>query len=67
MIKVKSTKITDFKNGIRGYFKLTDGSKTKFEIDRQGEWYQWGNTTDNLTLTVPKIYNIINTLIFDDK
>lgn len=67
MIKVKSTKITNIKNGIRGYFKLTDGSKTNFEIDKQGEWYQWGNTTDNLTLTVPRIYNIINTLIFDDK
>lgn len=67
MIKVKSTKFTNIKNGIRGYFKLTDGSKTKFEIDNQGEWYQWGNTTDNLTLTVPKIYSIIDNLIFNDR
>lgn len=63
--KVKTTKLTEIKKGIKGYFKLTDGSKTTFSIDKQGEWYQWGNTRDNLCLTVPNVQRIVNDLIFN--
>ena len=36
--KVKTTKLTKIGKEIKGYFKLTDGTKTMFCIDKQGEW-----------------------------
>jgi hypothetical protein len=62
---IKKTTLTKFKNGIKGYFTLSDGTKTKFEIDNQGEWYQWGNTRENLCITVPKVERIVMDLIFN--
>ena len=35
MTKIKSKKITETKNFIKGYFLLTDKSKTYFEIDKK--------------------------------
>jgi hypothetical protein len=63
--KVKTTKITKIRKGISGYFKLTDGTKTKFSIDNQGEWEQWGNTTDNLCISVPNVQRMVTDLIFN--
>lgn len=63
--QIKKTKLTQIKKGISGYFTLTDGTKTKFSIDNQGEWYQWGNTKDNLCLSVPKIEKLVSELIFN--
>lgn len=63
--KIKTTKITAIKKGISGYFTLTDGTKTKFSIDKQGEWYQWGNSTENLYLSVPKVERLVSDLIFN--
>jgi hypothetical protein len=58
--KIKSKKITETKNKIKGYFLLTDKSKTFFEIDKQTkDWFQWGNCTDNLCLSVNTLENII--------
>lgn len=41
------------KQGIKGTLQLKDGSKTQFEVDPQGEFKQWGNTTTNMETTVP--------------
>ena len=61
--KIKSKKITETKNFIKGYFLLTDKSKTYFEIDKRDmNWYQWGNQTGNLCLSVSHIENMINQL-----
>jgi hypothetical protein len=64
-VKVKLTRLSKRGKEISGYFKLTDGTKTKFAIDKQGEWEQWGNTRDNLCLTVPRIQRLVNDLIFN--
>jgi hypothetical protein len=61
--KIKSKKITETKNYIKGYFLLTDKSKTKFEINKKTqEWNQWGNSNENLFLSVSRIENIIEQL-----
>ena len=63
MTKIKSKKITETKNFIKGYFLLTDKSKTKFEINKKTqEWNQWGNSNENLFLSVSRIENIIEQL-----
>ena len=52
-VYIKTTKITETKNKIKGSVKLSDGSTTKFEVVKGGEWNQWGNSTNNLCITVP--------------
>jgi hypothetical protein len=52
-VKIMSKKITYFKTKIKGTIKLSDGSTTKFEVIKGGEWSQWGNSTNNLCITVP--------------
>lgn len=57
---IKAKKITYLKSGkIKGILKLSDKSTTKFEIDKSGEWYQWGNNADNLCISVPLIEKLI--------
>ena len=61
MAYIKSTTIRETKNFIKGTFTLSDKSKTKFEINKKtNDWYQWGNCTDNLSLSVERIENIIS-------
>lgn len=43
----------EIKQGIKGTLQLKDGSKTQFEVDPQGEFKQWGNTPENLEVTIP--------------
>jgi len=43
-----------------GIFKLSDGSKTKFEMKRDESWFQWGNTCNNLSATVGRVEYICN-------
>ncbi len=52
---------------IWGYFILSDKSKTSFEMTLRnykslgsGAWFQWGNTTDNLYLTVDRVELLCN-------
>lgn len=51
---------------VSGWLKLQDGSKTHFTIDRDGEWEQWGNTRDNLCLTVTFVENLRNFLLYSE-
>lgn len=61
---VKKTVLTKSnKNVIKGYFKLTDGTKTNFEVDSNGEWNQWGNKTENMCVTTQKLINFAHSLI----
>ena len=51
---IRAKKISYYKSGaIKGQIKLTDNTITHFEIDKYGEWQQWGNSTSNLCVTVP--------------
>lgn len=59
-IKVKTT-VFKYRDGeVEGYFKLSDGTTTKFSIDKDGTWFQWGNSNENLSLTVNKIERLKN-------
>ena len=64
-VYIKSKKITYTKNTIKGSIKLSDGSTTKFEVVRGGEWNQWGNSIDNLSLTVPLMEKLQEEGIYD--
>lgn len=64
MPTIKSKKITHLKSGkIKGVVRLSDKSTTRFEIDKNGEWYQWGNSTDNLFITVPLVERLAEGII----
>jgi len=65
---IKTKKLVWGKKGkeVTGWLKLRDGSKTHFSIDRDGEWEQWGNSRDNLCLTVPFVENLRNFLMFSE-
>ncbi len=62
MIRVTSETVRRTKNTIKGHFTLSDKSKTKFDIDRGYGWNQWGNTTDNLSLTVNRVEELLEEL-----
>lgn len=64
MTTIKTKKITYLKNGkIKGVFNLSNKSTTKFEINKDGEWYQWGNTEDNLWISVPLVEELQREMI----
>jgi len=65
--QIKQKKVTFGKtNEVKGWFKLTDGTKTHFTISRDGEWEQWGNSRDNLGVSVPFIEELINFLTIEE-
>ena len=66
MTTIKETKIMKYSKSIKGYFKLSDGTKTKFEIDKIGEWEQWGNSRDNLGVSVAFIEELVNFLTIQE-
>ena len=53
MPHIKSKKITYYRGKVKGSIRLSDGTVTKFEIFKGGDWFQWGNSTQNLCVTVP--------------
>lgn len=52
---IKSEKVNRNSRRIWGSFKLSDGSITNFEMIKGESWFQWGNTEDNLCLTVNRV------------
>ena len=64
-IKSKEVTFTN-DNQVKGWLKLKDGTKTFFNIDNNGEWEQWGNTRDNLGVSVPFIEELINFLTIEE-
>lgn len=66
MNKVIRTTLKETKHLIKGVFTLKDKTKTQFEIDKHtGVWNQWGNTRDNLCISIPNIESIVYTFIDD--
>jgi len=55
MNKIVIEHIRRMKKSFKGYFKLSDGSKTSFNIDLEYGWQQWGNVRDNLSLSVHRL------------
>ncbi len=65
--KIKSKKVTfGNSNEVKGWFKLSDGTKTHFTINKYGEWEQWGNTRDNLGVFVPFVEELVNFLTIQE-
>jgi hypothetical protein len=60
MATVKTEKVNRNANRIWGSFKLSDGTTTKFEMVKGNGWNQWGNSTDNLYLTVSRVEHLCN-------
>lgn len=61
MVHVINETIHQDKNRIWGQFKLSDGSVTKFERAKgDPSWFQWGNITNNLCLTVGRVEQLTN-------
>lgn len=56
-------KVARTKNTIKGKFYLSDKSITSFDINKTEGWNQWGNTTDNLFLTVGRVEQLQNELL----
>lgn len=54
MTYIKREVIKRTRNTIKGYFCLSDKTKTIFDINKDG-WEQWGNTSENLYLTVGRL------------
>lgn len=63
MVYVKSETIKRTRNTIKGTFRLSDKSTTQFSIDREYGWSQWGNTKDNLYVTVDRIEELTQELL----
>jgi hypothetical protein len=59
----KTQRNYDGKPYLEGYFKLSDGSKTRFAASQTDGWQQWGNSTENLGLTVDRIEELTSLLI----
>ena len=62
MVAVRSETVRRTRNTIKGHFNLSDGSKTQFSIDRGYGWQQWGNTRENLGLTVDRVEQLTTEL-----
>ena len=60
MVHIKKETINQNNKRIWGSFKLSDNTTTKFECKKNESWFQWGNTTDNLCLTVEKVEKLVN-------
>jgi hypothetical protein len=62
MTIVKKENTTRTKNVIKGYFLLSDNSKTQFRIDKEYGWQQWGNVRENLCITINRVEQLQNEL-----
>ena len=60
MNTIKRETVNKNNRRIWGNFKLSDGSVTKFEMVKNESWFQWGNTTDNLGITVGRVEELTN-------
>jgi hypothetical protein len=51
---------------IEGTFVLPDTTTTKFYIDSDGNWHQWGNSDDNLKKTIKELTKLIQLFYYTD-
>ena len=65
--KITRTTWKESKHYITGVFSFSDKSKTQFEIEKNsGVYKQWGNTTDNNMLCIPKLEQFVYHFCFSD-
>ncbi len=57
-IYIVSKSVNSNSRRVWGTFKLSDKTKTHFEMKKETGWFQWGNTKDNLCLTVHLVEEI---------
>ena len=55
MLTIKKETINRNSKRIWGSFKLSDGTTTKFEMCKGEAWFQWGNISSNMGLTVDRV------------
>ncbi|SIB67787.1 hypothetical protein [Mycobacteroides abscessus] len=51
---------------IKGTIKLTDGSESEFQITSDGNWFQWGATTERLGESVDVVEALAKAAINDE-
>ena len=59
-INVVQTRYKNLTNGMRGTFKLSDGTQTKFEVFDNGVVKQSGSTDTNLLVTFPHLIDLVH-------
>lgn len=59
-VYIKKETVNQNSKRIWGYFKLSDNTTTHFEMKRDKGWFQWGNTTNNLCITVDRVEELCN-------
>jgi len=59
-VQIVKTSYKNLTNGMRGSFKLSDGTKTKFEVFENGEVKQSGTTEANLSVTFPYLIELVH-------
>jgi hypothetical protein len=59
-VNVVQTRYKNLTNGMRGTFKLSDGTQTKFEVFDNGEVKQTGTTEANLSVTFPHLIELVH-------
>ena len=63
VVRIISETTRRTKNTIKGKFRLSDKTTTQFEISRGEGWNQWGNSTDNLCLSVLRVEQLEQELL----
>lgn len=51
---------------IEGTITLTNGTTSQFYLSKNGEWQQWGNTTDNMGVVAEALEQIVYALHDED-
>ena len=59
-VQIVKTSYKNLTNGMRGSFKLSDGTKTKFEVFENGVVHHSGNTETNLSVTFPHLIELVH-------
>ena len=59
-VYIKQETVNKNSKRIWGSFKLSDGTKTKFEMVKGEGWFQWGNFPDNLGITCERVDELCN-------
>ena len=59
-VQVIKTSYKNLTNGMRGTFKLSDGTQTKFEVFDNGVVNQTGTTESNLLVTFPHLIELVH-------
>lgn len=65
MVKIIRETVHKNRNRIWGSFRLSDKTITKFEMKKGESWFQWGNSVDNLGVSVERVDELCNEWILE--